>query len=85
MIYLLSANYKEWAEKHGIEPVYFVCSDCKKSFLTTVPVYSQLSYGLAIPDHGCDLKSRCHVLVPRDKETKDMLNEFLNKNGISEE
>jgi hypothetical protein len=79
MIYLLDMDYKIWAEKHGIEPISFTCPECEKSFLTSVPAYSKLSYGLAVPEHGCSQKNRAHVLVPRDEETRTLLLDTLSK------
>ena len=84
MIYLNDTDYKEWAETHGIEPVIIKCKGCNNDFLTNIPVYTKLSYGLCHALHGCDEKHRVFIFVPRCKKTRELFIDFLNKQASKE-
>lgn len=70
-------DYKEWAEKHGIDVITYRCSKCKKRFKSTIPFINPEAYGLITPEHACGPKYRKAAIVARDDDFPQWIRDLI--------
>lgn len=78
MFQVLNVDYIFWAKKFGIRIREHECRNCKKSFLSTIPVADKGLRGLQIPEHGCPKMYNASHFIFVDKKLED---DFINSIG----
>jgi hypothetical protein len=73
MLQVLNMDYIFWAKKFSLTVKEHECRNCKKSFLSTVPVADKGLRGLQIPDHGCPSEYNVSHFIFVDVEMQNAL------------